>query len=55
MLFKRLVRKKTLEFLDVKAIDDELTVAEKLELFRCNNQYPLLRVSAIEDQDFQRI
>jgi hypothetical protein len=29
MLFKRLVRKKTLEFLDVKAIDDELTVAER--------------------------
>jgi hypothetical protein len=33
MLFKRLVRKKTLESFDVKAIDDELTVAErKLEL-----------------------
>jgi hypothetical protein len=32
MLFKRLVRKKTLEFFDVKAIDDELTVRKKAEL-----------------------
>jgi tetratricopeptide (TPR) repeat protein len=56
---KDLYEKKTLEFLDVKAIDDELTVAErKLELKANSLAQSILTsikgVSAIEDQDFSK-